>query len=320
MISMKEHSVTITLTVRNMSGTIEKCVDSLINQNYKNKKIFVTDAFSTDGTFEKLEKYGNRIILERIKGNMSKAYNYMIKKVNTEFIAFTDADCTLDKNWLKILINSFEEDVIAVGGTVSTPKSANKLQTVIGKELESRYKRFPRFVKRLPTMNICVRTDIAKRIKFNENLDVVQETEWNYKLGKFGKIAFNPRARLVHYHRSSLKGYIKQQFRYGVFVPQVYLTKEHFGKITGDNISTSIMPLQLALILLIILSSLLTFLFDQLYQLTTLLLLVLFLSYIFDSLRITKDVSEIILLLFLFFLRNAIWFIGIAYGALKMLF
>jgi glycosyltransferase involved in cell wall biosynthesis len=317
---MKEPSVTIILTVRNMSNTIEKCVESLLNLNYKNKKIFVTDAFSTDGTFEKLEKYGNKIRLERIKGNMSKAYNYMIKNINTEFAAFTDADCVVDKNWLKILVSSFESGVVAVGGTVNTPKDANELQIILGKELEGRYKRFPKSVQRLPTMNLCVRTNAAKKIKFNEYLDVVQETDWNYKLGKFGKIVFNPKAKLMHYHRSTLKGYIKQQFRYGTFVPQVYLTNEHFNKIKGDNISTSIMPLQLTLIMLIILSSSLTIAFNQLFPLTLILLVLLFFSYIFDSLRITKIPSEILLLIPLFLLRNLIWFGGIFYGIFKMLF
>jgi len=316
---MKEPTVTIILTVKNMISTIEKCVVSLLNLNYKNKKIYVTDAFSTDGTFEKLKKYDKKIKLETIKGNMSVAYNYMIKNINTKFIAFTDADCVVDKNWLKILISSFEEGVVATGGICKTPTNVNKLQMLIGKELENRFKRFPKFVTRLPTMNLCVRTDVAKKIKFNENLDVVQETEWNYKLGKFGKTIFNPKAIVWHYHRPTILGYIKQQFRYGMFVPQVYLTRKYFGKITGDNISGSMMPIQIALLLLIFLSYPISIFINQILTVGIILSLILLFSYLADSIKISKKISDIILLIFLFFLRNVIWLISVIFGVLRML-
>jgi len=55
---MKEPSVTILVTVKNGANTIENCVNSLLKLNYTNYKIYVIDAFSTDGTYDILKKFG----------------------------------------------------------------------------------------------------------------------------------------------------------------------------------------------------------------------------------------------------------------------
>jgi len=146
-------SVTVMLTVRNNKDTIKKCVDSLLNQTYKDYKIYVTDAFSDDGTYEILQEYGKKIKLEQVKGNMAVAYNHMIKKVDTTYVAYIDGDATADEDWLEVLMNSFEDGVIAVGGKPKTASTKNKLQELIGKELEYRFDQLPKYVSRLPTMN-----------------------------------------------------------------------------------------------------------------------------------------------------------------------
>ena len=83
----KNPSVTILLTTKNDERTIEKCVKSLLKQTYKNYKIYITEAYSTDKTYyilEKLKKkYPRKIKLERIKANRPKAYNHMLRKVKT---------------------------------------------------------------------------------------------------------------------------------------------------------------------------------------------------------------------------------------------
>ena len=51
----REPSVTVLVTARNSADTIKKCIDSILSQSYKNKKVYVTDAYSTDGTWEILK-------------------------------------------------------------------------------------------------------------------------------------------------------------------------------------------------------------------------------------------------------------------------
>jgi len=101
---MKKHpSATVLVTVRNSKNTIKQCIESLLKLDYPNKKIYFIDAFSTDGTYEILKNFRNRIILERLGGNPSVAYNHALKKIKTSYVALTDGDCLVKRNWLKML-------------------------------------------------------------------------------------------------------------------------------------------------------------------------------------------------------------------------
>jgi cellulose synthase/poly-beta-1,6-N-acetylglucosamine synthase-like glycosyltransferase len=319
---MKEPWVTVLVTVKNSKKTIEKCIKSLLSLRYKNYKIFVTDAFSTDGTYEILEKfrkkYPKKILLERIKGNIAKAHNYMIKKVKTPFIAMTDADCVVDKNWLKNLIFGFtSSDIIATAGYCSTPKEVNYLQKLIGLELEHRFQNFPEFISRAPTMNLCVRTKYAKQVKFDEKLEVAQETDWGYRLTKLGKMRYVPKAIVWHYHRPTLKSYFIQQLKYGKFVPLIY--SRHKEKMFGDHISTPSMFLQLLLFDLTMVFFFFSLFFKVLLLPSILLLIFLITSFLFDIFQFAKSLKNALGLLFLYFLRALAWTIGILFG-LKYLF
>ena len=161
--------MTVLITVKNSAGTIKKCIDSVLGLRYGNKKIYVVDAFSTDGTWEILRGYVKKIRLERVRGNIAVGHNHMIRRCSTDFVAFTDADCVVDKEWLRRLVGAFEPGVIATGGIVKTPSESNKLQELIGRELEDRFRSFPRYVSRLPTMSLCVKTRVGRSTCLTEN-------------------------------------------------------------------------------------------------------------------------------------------------------
>lgn len=314
---MSEPSVTVFLTVKNSKDTIEKCLDSLLNLDYQNYKIYITDAFSTDGTFEILKKYKEKnkgkIILEQIEGNMAKAYNHMTEKVDTEFIAYTDADCVVERNWLKELISGFtSKDIVAVAGFCGTPKNVTPFQKVIGKELENRFRKFPKFISRAPTMNLAVRTEIAKKVKYDERLDVTQETDWGYRLSKLGKILYNPKAIVYHYHRSTPKSFFKQQKKYGKFAVLMYT--KHKDKILGDHISTTRMGMQIPLFFLFLLFgslSLVNFIF---FYISLIFLLSIVFIYLLDLAELKPSMREIPLYLLMFCIRTVAWSIGILQG------
>ena len=122
---MNYPEITVLITVRNSKDTMKQCIDSILKLNYpRNRyKILVIDAFSNDGTYEILKSYGKKIILKSLKGKPPKAYNYALDIIKTEFTAITNADCIVDKNWLKEIIKPFEnKEVMAVAGIAKNPK------------------------------------------------------------------------------------------------------------------------------------------------------------------------------------------------------
>ena len=314
-------SVTIHVTVKNAEDTIKKCIESLLDLDYPNKQIYVTEAYSTDSTYEILEQFGNKIKLERVRGNAPTAHNYVFEKINSEFITFTDADCIVDKNWLKNLIKAFvSDDIVAAGGFCKTPEDVNQLQRLIGIELEDRFHKMPKYVSRLPTMNLCVRTKIAKKVRMDETLDVTFETDWGNRLTRFGKMVYVPNAVVYHYHRPTLLSYFKQQFRYGKYVikrPSTYVKLNKFG----DYLSKPIMGLQL-IVFNLFLISLITYLLSLsplLFLFALLLSIGLLLLFFFDAMSFSRNMYDYYTYPFLFLIRTLAWTLGMAIGILDVI-
>jgi len=317
--------VTVLITVRNTSHLIKKCIDSVLDLDYpKNKyKVFVVDAFSTDGTYKILKSYGKKIILKQLKGNAPKAYNYAVRMINTDLIAFTNADCVVNKKWLKEITKPFDnEKILAVAGFTSNPsKPETKLQEIIGIELEDRYNNFPHKILRAPDMNLCIRTKILKKIKLDESLDVAYDTDFGYKLNKIGglgSIVYHPKAIIYHYHRATWEAYFKQQYKYAKTVPRVYFGK-HKTRIMGDNISKSYMPVQIALLYITVLFGLTLLATPKIILFFYASAFVLFLSYLTHALRLSKSFEDMIWFLCLFFVRNVAWNLGVLVGILNQI-
>lgn len=308
-------SVIVGITCKNNARTIEQCIDSLLSLNYpKNRyKIFVVDSFSTDGTYEILKKYGNKIRLKQFESNIARGHNFIIKNSNSNIIALTDSDCVADKNWLKELVKPFEnKEIGATTGLVKTPRNVNKLQEAIGQELEARYKNFPEFVSRGPTMNLSFRTNLAKKILFDGKFNVAQETDWGYRFTKRYKMAYVPKAIVYHYHRATWKSFFKQQFNYAKFVPLVYL--KHRDKMLGDHISRPSMLLNIVNFYLASLFLLFS-LFSNIFLYASIILFILFFaSFIIEFANLKLNNGYFIYIFSIFIVRTLAWCSGLPFG------
>ncbi len=309
----KEPSVTIFVPVKNSESTIKMCIDSLLQLNYRNKKIFIIDNMSTDNTYHILKSYGKKINLSRMSGTVPKLHNAIIRGTKSNFLAYTNADCVVKRDWLKKLILNFtSDDIVATTGYCATPKGLNKLQTIIGEELEARFKKSPEFVSRGPDMNLCVRANVARRVMFDERFVWSWESDFGYRLTKLGKMKFVPDAIVYHYHRPTWPRFFKQQFNNALI--NVLLYWKHKNKILGDHISTASMAITLGF-------AYLTFLFFALSIFSGFFVKPLFLSlfcllllYINDVLRISRNINDVPLIFIVLLIRTIAWSIGWAYG------
>jgi len=313
--------VTVLLTIRNNVDTIKKCIDSILNQSYRNFDVFVVDAFSDEGTYEILKSYGKKIRLEQLKSNPPQAYNYAIKKISSEIIAFTNGDCVADRDWLRELIKPFEnKDVASVAGIAKNPKNPeSKLQEIIGIELEDRYNHFPREILRAPEMNLAVRASVMKKLMFDPKLDTSYDADFGFRLNEsgLGKMIYQPSSVIYHYHRPTWKAFYKQQFKYGKFVAINYLSK-HMKRIRGDNISKTSMMIQIPLLYLGALSLLLSLIFSSLFLPALIIFMVLYLLYMGNAAVLSRRFTDFFYLFAMFFVRNVAWCLGILKGLIEL--
>ena len=305
------NSVTVFVAVKNKADVIDKCLDSLLCADWPYKEILVVDNMSIDGSYEKLLKYKNKINLHRMEGGVSKLFNLALENSKNEYFICTDADCVVDKNWIKTLIApfSYDQDIIATAGFCGTPRSANLLQKLIGLELENRYHKFKRYIERAPTMNLCLKSEIAKKVKFDEDF-IYQafEVDFCYRLTKHGRILYVPEAIILHYHRSNIFSYIKQQKDQAKWGWKLFI--KHGRKAMADQITNFSMSLQILLFGLGFLCFLFSFLTGYFNFLSLLVLTFLIVIYIKNILEIKPPIFYFPLFLALFFIRTFSWAVG----------
>lgn len=101
--------VSIIVPVYNVEPYLEKCLDSIINQTFKNIEIICIDDCSTDNSLKILENYAlkdARIKVIKNKKNSGAAIsrNYGLDLANAEYIYFMDSDDWIDKGYIKELL------------------------------------------------------------------------------------------------------------------------------------------------------------------------------------------------------------------------
>lgn len=86
--------ITIITATYNVESLIEKCILSIVNQDYNNIEYIIIDGGSTDGTIDIIKKHQQKIaywISEKDKG-IYDAWNKGLEKANGDWIAFIGAD------------------------------------------------------------------------------------------------------------------------------------------------------------------------------------------------------------------------------------
>lgn len=85
--------VTVVIPVYNQERYLEKAIDSVLSQTYKNYNILIVDDGSTDKTHSILKKYGDLIkVIYQQNGGTSVAWNNAIKIVETDHLIGLDSD------------------------------------------------------------------------------------------------------------------------------------------------------------------------------------------------------------------------------------
>jgi len=315
-------NVAIIISCKNAEKEIEKCLSSLLGMSYPREKIkiIVIDASSNNKTFEVLTRFNKEHhdlirIFHRKNFTISQAYNFAFKFIDKEeIIAFVDADCSVKRDWLRTLTRHFDDPIIAAaGGFYETPHDVNLFSKLLGLELEARAMSFKKYVSRLPTGNIAIRSEVLKEIGcFDERLPVHQDTDLGYRIIKSGyRIIYDRNANVYHYNRPSPISFFKQQFRYALHASKLYL--KHPKGIKGDHITSFTMNIEPFIYIAIGGFLLFSSLSLSFYRIALFLILALLVFYFFKALiaffRKRRKLSLALPILFL--IRGMAWSLGL---------
>lgn len=105
--------VSIIVPIYNVEDYIEECLNSIVNQTYKNLEILLVNDGSTDKTMEKVEKYrkDSRIkIIQQKNQGLSVARNNALEIAKGKYIFYIDSDDYLELNSIEVMVEKSENE------------------------------------------------------------------------------------------------------------------------------------------------------------------------------------------------------------------
>ena len=197
----------IIIPTLNRKERLRVCLNSIIKLDYPRSKfeIIVVDNGSTDGTSEMVSTEFPEIkIVVELRKNSCYARNAGWKKAKGQIIAYTDDDCIVDENWLKILSSSFDnKEIGGIGGPLLLllgPKSVVRKfrDTPFGDFFQGSEKKLTDY---LITANLALKSEVFKTCRFDESLAFTSLEDIDFcrslKNNNY-KLLYVPNAKVYH--------------------------------------------------------------------------------------------------------------------------
>jgi glycosyltransferase involved in cell wall biosynthesis len=97
--------VSIILTTFNRAYIVDKAIESVLKQTYKNFELLVIDDGSYDKTRKVISAFGSKLsYYYKANGGQASALNFGIEKAQGDFIAFIDSDDQYKNNHIELLM------------------------------------------------------------------------------------------------------------------------------------------------------------------------------------------------------------------------
>ena len=132
--------ISVIVPIYNIQNYLKRCVDSIINQTYKNIEIILVDDGSTDNSSIICDGYqalDNRItVIHKTNGGLSSARNAGLDFAKGDLISFVDGDDYLEPTFLKELkanMDLYKSDV----AICNLSKILNKKKTAMKYSVDS---------------------------------------------------------------------------------------------------------------------------------------------------------------------------------------
>lgn len=106
--------ITVVIPIYKVETFLAKCLDSVLNQTYKNLEIILVEDGSPDNCGKICDDYANKDkrikVIHKENGGLSDARNKGINKATGKYITFIDSDDYIDDDYVECLYKTIKED------------------------------------------------------------------------------------------------------------------------------------------------------------------------------------------------------------------
>ena len=155
-------TVSVIIPVYNVEQYLRKCLDSVINQTFKDIEIIIVNDCSPDNSLQMIKEYQTkeeRIVLIDLKQNVGLGFarNEGMKIAKGKYITFVDSDDWIASNYIEVLYNNIEKNNLDVV-SASSHFYDNSLKKLINRETVSAdiLNKTKKEVLLIPKINYCI--------------------------------------------------------------------------------------------------------------------------------------------------------------------
>ncbi len=221
--------VSVIIPIYNGENDLPDLINCLLAQTYPRHQVeyLLVDNNSSDRTFAILQTTAEhsqihiRPIREDTIQSSYAARNKGIRSAIGEIIAFTDADCRPQPQWLSSLVVPFTHpDVAIVAGEITALPGNSILEKYaeLQHTLSQKHTLAHKFYPYGQTANLAIRRQVLKKVGlFRPYLDTGGDADicWRILQQNMGRLEFAPEAIVQHRHRTKFPELNSQWQRYG---------------------------------------------------------------------------------------------------------
>lgn len=181
MIKTNEYLFSVVIPTYNRRVNLEKCLNSLVEQTFKNFEVVICDNASTDGTTDFVENYRellniNYIRLSENSGGPARPRNTGILNSKGEWICFLDSDDWFASNKLEYISNLNLDEFDFLYHDLDVVKKDTIIYVNTSRDLSAKdpYKDLLCNLNAIPTSSSCVRKSfLLKANGFSEDKNII---------------------------------------------------------------------------------------------------------------------------------------------------
>jgi glycosyltransferase involved in cell wall biosynthesis len=240
-----EDMISVIIPVHNGEKTIERCLESIIDQSIKEFEVVVVDNASNDATKDLISAYSRKdprikYVFEGRKGR-GHARARGIECSKGSIIAWTDSDCVVPYNWLEQLTGPISrgEEIVVQGNEDSIASGYWSIQTQeAGQRHMDDQVSQSHYIDHIDTKNLGIEKDLLVSVGgFDRRLKALEDFELKVRLKKAGRRFLYMRdLRVKHHHRESFKELFRSRFEQGYWAAVIFrMHRDFFDSENGQD-------------------------------------------------------------------------------------
>ncbi len=198
--AVTDKTLSFIVPAKNEEKYLGACLDSLLlaMNDRDDCEIIVIDNGSTDGTVEIARARGVRV-LHRPGLTVSAMRNLGCAVAHGKFLAFVDADVTIDSDWVETALELMKPGGVAmVGASPGIPHDSTWVAKAWHLQVQARRQRSRR--QWLESMNMIVRKEVFHAVGgFDESLITCEDVDLGYRVGQSHQIWNDATLKAIHY-------------------------------------------------------------------------------------------------------------------------